>query len=70
MELGIDDELGRLLLGLYGAYGFNQDYSDGDFTDTREQLERLINGGLDDVFTYFIDRIIHLDAQQDAEILR
>ena len=70
MELGNDSNLGDLLLGLYGAYGFNQDYSDGEFTDTREQLERLINGGLDDVFTYFIDRIIHLDAQQDAEILR
>ena len=70
MELREGDSLGDLLLGLYGSYGFNQDYSDGEFADTREQLEKLVNGGLDDIFTYFIDRIIHLDAQQDAQILK
>jgi hypothetical protein len=66
----IDKSLGDLILDIYGAYGFNQDFSDGEFANTRKHLEELVRGGLDKVFTHYIDKIIHLDATQEAEILK
>ena len=65
----IDGGLKDLLLGLYGAYGFNQDVSDGEFTATRKQLEQLVRHDLDNIFDYYIDKIIHLDAEQESELL-
>lgn len=66
----VDEELNTLLLLLYGSYAYNIDVSDGEFTDTREELQEILTTRASEIFTYYIDSIIRLDAQQENAMIK
>ena len=65
----IDGELGQLLLDLYGSYAYNIDVSNGEFAQTREQLETILTKDASEIFEHYIDRIIRLDTEQSHELM-
>lgn len=67
---GLDEGLGELLMNLYGSYAYNIDVSNGEFTPVREGLEELLTNGVNDIFSHYIDKIIRVDAQQQAQVLK
>lgn len=67
---GIDGNLGELMLNLYGSYAYNIDVSDGEFTNTRQGLEKVLTIDAEEVFTYYIDKIIRVDTDQQNQVMR
>ena len=57
-------------MDLYGSYAYNVDVSDGEFTSTRENLEYVLTTDAESIFSHYIDKIIRVDAQQSADLMK
>ena len=67
---GIDGALAEVMQDLYGSYAYNNWESSPEAMAIREELEVLLTKDASEIFKYYIDRIIRLDAEQEADMLR
>ena len=61
--LSEEDELGNLLLNLYGSYAYHTE-PDEQFAETEKELEKFLTIDASMIFSHYIDRIIRLDMEQ------